>query len=292
MRFAGNLAIETYRKCPLDGGPTTKFPTQRTGNFLSGIWEIGEVSSEILARSACWRRAMPSAGLHASGVGNIRKSGAGLLRRQLPSLPPVPLTHSHRAEVCIMRYVSEWELLSDAATRVMEAEGVSKEEAQSDICQAIADRDVKFRGKLEWHTTKPFASKTVLEGTAFQIPSAIKPKDLDWERSRPGNHGSSNAGFLQHTDTGTWSGSSFLGPTLRTFCAVPGRRGESAQPASRETGPTSRSRPAFESAQRVIRELYPQGVPGQAVVPNSNLCRRVGEKLKEQGLLAFQTTRF
>ena len=54
-----------------------------------------------------------------------------------------------------MRYVSEWELLSDAATqRLWKQTGVSKEEAQSDICQAIADGAVKFRAKLEWHTTK------------------------------------------------------------------------------------------------------------------------------------------
>jgi hypothetical protein len=85
-----------------------------------------------------------------------------------------------------MAYPGAWERLSEAATRVMAAAGVSKDEAQTDICQAIADGAVKFRAKLEWHTTKRLrASKTVLEGTAFQIPTAIKPKDLDWERSRP-----------------------------------------------------------------------------------------------------------
>ncbi len=183
-----------------------------------------------------------------------------------------------------MRYVSEWEPLSDAATRVMEAAGVSKEEAQSDICQAIADRAVKFRAKLERHTTKGLrASKTVLEGTAFQIPTAIKPKDLDWERSRPVKPWFVQRGISithGHWDL-EWVELSRTDVT-NVLCRT-GTPGESAQPASRETGPTSRSRPAFQRAQRVIRELHPQGVPGQAVEPNSNLYRRVGEKLKEQG---------
>ena len=80
-----------------------------------------------------------------------------------------------------MPYVSEWELLSDAATRVNEAAGGSKDETQLGICQAIADGVVKIRCRLKRHTTKPMTSKAVLEGTAFQIPTAIKPKDLDWD---------------------------------------------------------------------------------------------------------------
>jgi 7-cyano-7-deazaguanine synthase in queuosine biosynthesis len=46
----------------------------------------------------------------------------------------------------------------------------------------------------------------------------------------------------------------------------------------------SKSKPALERADGAIRELYPKGVPGQAAEPNANLCRRVGEKLKQAGL--------
>ena len=67
----------------------------------------------------------------------------------------------------------------------MAAAGVSKDEAQSDICQAIADGAVKIRCQLKRHKTKPMTSKTVLDGNAFQIPTRIKPADLDWEGSRP-----------------------------------------------------------------------------------------------------------
>jgi hypothetical protein len=42
-----------------------------------------------------------------------------------------------------------------------------------------------------------------------------------------------------------------------------------------------KSRPSFERAQRVIEELYPNGVPDQATESNKKLCKRVNEKLKE-----------
>ena len=62
-----------------------------------------------------------------------------------------------------------------------------------------------------------------------------------------------------------------------------GTRGELPQPTSSETGARRKSGPKLESAQRAIRELFPEGVPEQSVILNANLCRLVGEKLKEQG---------
>jgi hypothetical protein len=52
----------------------------------------------------------------------------------------------------------------------------------------------------------------------------------------------------------------------------------------RQQGPRRKSRPARERALDAIKELYPKGVPDQAVEPNANLCRTVGEKLKQGGL--------
>jgi hypothetical protein len=45
-----------------------------------------------------------------------------------------------------------------------------------------------------------------------------------------------------------------------------------------------KSKPGFERARGVIRELYPSGVPAQVTEPNTHLCRRVGESLKQAGL--------
>jgi len=54
-----------------------------------------------------------------------------------------------------------------------------------------------------------------------------------------------------------------------------GRAEEISRPNRRK------SRPSFERAQRVIEELYPNGVPDQATVSNKKLCKRVNEKLTE-----------
>jgi hypothetical protein len=47
----------------------------------------------------------------------------------------------------------------------------------------------------------------------------------------------------------------------------------------------ARRSPAVERARGALKELYPKGVPDQVLEPNANLCRRVGEKLRQAGLL-------
>ncbi len=183
-----------------------------------------------------------------------------------------------------MAYVSPWELLSDAATRVMGAARVSKDEAQSDICQAIADGAVKIRCQLKRHKTNHMTSKAILDGNAFQIPK-LKPDDLDWEGSHPVKPWTVQRG--SYAIPGDWDLAWVkLSRTdvTNALCRAE-TRGEPAQPASSETGAKRRSRPKLESAQSAVRDLYPQGVPEQAREPNASLCRHVGEKLKGQGLL-------
>jgi hypothetical protein len=183
-----------------------------------------------------------------------------------------------------MPYLPGWERLSDAATSVMTAAGIANDEARSNICQAIADRKVKIRGKLGRHTTKPIRSSTVLEGKDFEIPTDLKLEDLDWERSRPlkpwfvRRGGSVPAGYWDLD----WIQLSRTELTNRLCPGGP--RGEPAQPASSETGAKRRRRPAFDRAQRAIKEEYPHGVPDQAAEPNANLCGRVGKRLKNEGL--------
>jgi hypothetical protein len=183
-----------------------------------------------------------------------------------------------------MAYVSRWERLSDVATHVMTAAGVSKDEAQSDICRAIADRAIKIRCRLKRHKLEQMTSKTLLDGNAFEIPPRIKPDDLDWEGSRPVKPWTVRRG--SYAIPGDWD-LAWLELSRTDVTNVLCRaetRGESAQHASSETGAIGRSRPARERVHHAITKLYPEGVPGQAVEPNSKLCRRVGKKLKEEGL--------
>ena len=82
-----------------------------------------------------------------------------------------------------MPYVPAWEWLADAIKRVS-AGGRPIEMAKTDLCRAIADRNVKIRSKLK-RSTRGLTSNAVLEGKDFDIPTEIKPKDLNWETSCP-----------------------------------------------------------------------------------------------------------
>jgi hypothetical protein len=181
-----------------------------------------------------------------------------------------------------MAYIPAWLRLPDAIECVMAATGQSREEAQTDICQAIADQTVQIRGKLRKHTTSVRTWHKVLEGKDFVIPPEIKPADLDWEHSRPLNP------WAVHYEVfrvpGYWELEWI--ELLRTdvesaFCAQPGG---AAHRIPGKTVEKSRSRPALERAQRAFHEAFPDGDPGPVALPKPVLCRRVGEKLKELGL--------
>jgi hypothetical protein len=183
-----------------------------------------------------------------------------------------------------MAYVPAWQRLSDAIESVMAGTACSREEAQTDICQAIADRTVKIQGTLKRHTTRPTTTKRILEGKDFEIPAEIKPTDLDWERSRPVEPWAVPReifGFPGYWEL-EWI-ELFRTDVMNVLC-TPAEPGGPAERTSSKTGTKSRSRPTRDCAQRAIHELYPQDVPNPATLPNKLLCRRVGEKLKELGL--------
>jgi hypothetical protein len=184
-----------------------------------------------------------------------------------------------------MAYIPQWERLSDSLMRVMTTARLSKEEAQTDLCRAIADGAVKIRGKLRTHTTIGLhASDAVLEGKTFHIPTEIKPNDLDWEASRPVKPWIVQRGTSQPQGYWELEWIELLRADVTSVLCTAGKRSEPAQHASSKARATRRSRPAFERAQGVIKVLYPQGVPGQAAEPNWKLYRRVVEKLKKDGL--------
>jgi hypothetical protein len=182
-------------------------------------------------------------------------------------------------------YISRWERLSDAVTRVMEATGLSKEKARISLCQAIADGAVKIRAKPNQHTTRLSRSHAVLDGEEFQIPTQLESEDLDWDESRP-----LKPWLVQRGKTkippGYWELKWIelcTTDVTEVLCAA-GQQGESAQRASMEKAATRRRRPTFERARAALKKLYPQGVPEQAAEPNAILCRRVGDILKKEGL--------
>ena len=123
-----------------------------------------------------------------------------------------------------MAYVSRWERLHHAVMRIMAACGLSKDEAQTDICRAIADGTVEIRGQLNRHTTKHLSASDTVSGSDLQIPTGIKSEHLDWERSRPVKPWMVRRGRFAIPGYWDLGGSNFPGPTSQVFCASPGSK--------------------------------------------------------------------
>jgi hypothetical protein len=84
-----------------------------------------------------------------------------------------------------MLFELPWWRLSEAVARVIEATGVTQEEARIGICRAIAGRAIKIKCKLGKRVADEFGPGPALEGQDFHLPDQINPQDFDWENSRP-----------------------------------------------------------------------------------------------------------
>jgi len=202
-----------------------------------------------------------------------------------PTLPnpqdPKDSQHSHAGGGSdFMPYVPAWERLADAIKPVS-AGGHPIEMAKTDLCRAIADRNVKIQCKLK-RSTRGHTSKAVLEGKDFDIPTELKPKNLNWETSCPVKRWFVPGGrYKGHWDLVLIE--VCRADVTRVLC-VAREQGMPSQGPVGKTSVTGRSRPTRDRAQQAILQLFPQGVPEPATLPNALLCRRVGEKLKELGL--------
>jgi len=181
-----------------------------------------------------------------------------------------------------MIYEPAWETLRDAVKRVMNATGCTEEQAQTAICQAVADGTIAFRGQLKKHTTKQMTSSAVLKGADFEIRRMIKPADLDWEVSRPLKPWIVRTGH--YSIPGPWELARIELCTNAVTSVLCAPQSAAARQASTPKASTVKSRPSFDRAKRAIGKLYPSGVPDQAVLPNYELIKSVLKELKDQVL--------
>lgn len=182
-----------------------------------------------------------------------------------------------------MPYDRAWKRLPEAMTGFMAAANCSEMEAKADICQAIADGAIEIRGKLKRHTSKRIISQDVLAGTDLHIPPDIKPNELDWDQSRPLKPWPVRR--EKYRIPGIWELEwiELYSADVASVICPAAERDQSDSRSSPKVGSRSRRRPVHERALQVLSELFPQGIPEQADLPNTLLCRRVGEKLKELG---------
>jgi hypothetical protein len=86
-----------------------------------------------------------------------------------------------------MNYDPTWEQLPVTLMRVIATCGLSKEQAQIEICRAIADRAVRIWIKPRMRATTHTTVSETLVGDELEIPTELNPEDFDWEASRPVN---------------------------------------------------------------------------------------------------------
>jgi hypothetical protein len=188
----------------------------------------------------------------------------------------------------LMGFVPEWERLADALKRVMSA-GLSKIDAQRDLCRAIADQKIKIKymiGKEEIGGKKTPRGEGIAGHMNWRmdvIPAQLTPHDFDWSKSRPKEPWQvPNNPVLWDLD---WI-ELFSADVTRFLVAGEDRDLQSADTRT-ETCPKpphARRKPTFERAQAAIKEIYPDGIPDQATEPNVLLCRKVSEKLDKSNL--------
>ena len=180
-----------------------------------------------------------------------------------------------------MADVSTWERLPDVVRLVMAGAGVSEQQAREKICQALSGGELGFRARLRWHPTKRMRSKSVLDSADFEPLPTLRPDDLDWEQSRPLKPWTVKHGAFKLP--GRWELAWIeisKSDVTRVLCQ-PQAPASTNQPTPRPKQARVKSRPTLERAQRVVRELYPNGLPDQSSLPNTMLCSQVSRKLKE-----------
>ena len=166
----------------------------------------------------------------------------------------------------------------------MQARGLTRDEAQVAICRAIANGAVNFRCKLRERIYGTSTSTAVLERDAFEIPASLNPEDFDWDSSRPVKKWivRRESGFRP---SGPWDLEwieLFRDDVTKVLCST-GQR-EITEQVAKRAGTRKVTSPALERAREAVNELFPQGVPTQAVLPNRNLCDRVHQKIAHKKL--------
>jgi len=192
-------------------------------------------------------------------------------------LSPYP---SRREGGIIVPYVSMWESLADAVERVVTARGVSRKQAQADLCHVISDGEIRLRGHLDRHAQRGQTSRVVVSSHQLEIPTNLEPGGFDWQESRP-----TAPWFLRELERhhfGPWYLKRIeLSRDDVTAILVQGNGAAAAirpAPRSRERAKSKRV-----IAENAIREVWFEGPPPREKVSNCDLVDRVSKHMKRAG---------
>jgi hypothetical protein len=80
-------------------------------------------------------------------------------------------------------YERRWLTLGEALGYV-QSTGLSRDEAMSELCDAIADGAISIRVRVD-ESDGDLGGKELQRREQINVPEALIPEDFDWERSRP-----------------------------------------------------------------------------------------------------------
>jgi hypothetical protein len=178
-----------------------------------------------------------------------------------------------------MEYVPDWERLSDALKRVMSV-GISKRDAQLDLCRATADRKIKIRyeiGKeivagIEIPRGHGMAGQVIWNMDI--IPRPLTPADFDWQKSQPTRPWKMPYNpVLWHLDWIEVSSSDV------TRVLIANRNNAPEKPKAQTN--TNTSQPARALAEKALVAIFRGKIPDRTEMTDQELCGKVQEWLKE-----------
>ena len=169
------------------------------------------------------------------------------------------------------QYPRNWLRLSDALSIVMNA-GFNENDAMQLIANGIADQTIKIQLGLGSHITLgATAPGKRISGTDVEIPPRINAQDLDFTNSRPKHRWVIPRERIPHL-AGYWD---IEWLELWRIDVEDLAKSFPASKPRRQKGQAARER-----ACRVIKELFPNGLPDQ--ISNGQLCKRVGDELQRR----------
>jgi len=180
-------------------------------------------------------------------------------------------------------YTDKWERLSDALNRVMRSTDLSREQAETDICRAMADGAIEFRARLASHVNGLQKSHQEVDGSDVRIPTQLKPHDLDWQKSRPTKPWP--IGALSRHRSGLWHLEWIelsKGDVTREL--LPSEKVIAPAKAPIETKRKKRETPKLDAARAALQTLFPEGIPPRHVLLDDQLVDRVSNYLKKNKL--------
>jgi len=166
---------------------------------------------------------------------------------------------------------------------MMKSAGISREQAETDLCRALSDGDIEVRIKLAKHSFRlQTSSEDPVGGSDLQIPTQLKPSDFDWQRSRPIRPWFISKRSPRHGGQWYLEWIEVSAKHVMLLHSRPCSPVDDLAPATKLKRKT-RTRPIRSRAKDGLNACYPDGVPAQDVVPNDELCGEVLRYLKRNG---------